>query len=203
MKFISRIAVLFYVTVVLFLSISVLAFVFRVIPLKSVIDGLTFIYYDEKIALIVIASTFVAIFVNFMFFNVFSDRQQRGKIIAFDNPSGRVSVSLSAMEDLVKRVIAAVQEVKEVRSSITVGKKGLNVEARIILNTDVNIPEMTSRLQELVKRKMQNTIGLEEDIVVRVHVFRIIPSRKTKQSKSKDDDAAVSDKAVPFQGYRA
>ena len=138
-----------------------------------------------------------------MFFNVFSDKQQRGKTIAFDNPSGRVSVSLSAMEDLVKRVIAGVQEVREVRSSITVGKKGLNVEARIILNRDVNIPEMTSRLQELVKRKIQNTIGLEEDVVVRVHVFKIIPSRKTKQSKAKDDDAEVSDNAVPFQGYRA
>ena len=92
MKLISRIAVLCYVTVVLFISISVLAFVFRIIPLKSVIDGLTFIYYDEKIALIIIASTFVAILVNYMFFNVFSSKQQRGKTIAFDNPSGRVSV---------------------------------------------------------------------------------------------------------------
>ena len=108
------------------------------------------------------------------------------------------------MEDLVKRVIAGVPEVKEVRSSITAGKRGLNVEARIILNKDVNIPEMTSRLQEVVKRKVQNTIGLEEEVVVRVHVFKIIPSHKAKQNKPKEeDDAEVEDNAVPFQGYRA
>ena len=65
---------------------------------------------------------------------------------------------------------------------------------------------MTSRLQEVVRKKIQNTIGLEEDVVVRVHVSKIIPSRKAKQDKQKDQKESaddVSERNVPFQGYRA
>ena len=115
------------------------------------------------------------------------------------------SVSLTAMEDLVRRAISMVPEVKDVRSSITAGKKGLSINSRLVLNADVNIPEMTSRLQDLVKRKIQDTIGIEETVVVRVHIVKITPEGKARRHKHKDKEEKeqTSEPTVPFQGYRA
>ena len=89
------------------------------------------------------------------------------------------------------------------RASIAAGRKGLDISSRLVLNTDVNIPEMTSNLQELVKRKIQDTIGIEEAVVVQVHVTKIVAEGgKSRRMKEKEKDS-LPDASVPFQGYRA
>jgi len=204
MKFLTRLAVLFYVTTILFIGVFLLLFVMNQVSFRYVVTFLYVIYSDPQIRWIFGVIAVVILLKNFMFARVISEQQQREKTIAFDNPSGRVSVSLLAMSDLVRRVISKVPEVKEVKSSIAASKKGLEISVRLVLRADVNIPEMTSELQEMVKKKIQSTIGLDEAIVVKVHVSKIIPENgKNKQEKTKDTiDTDESQGNIPFQGYR-
>lgn len=203
MKLMVRFAFLFYFITALFLGVSLGLFVLNLVPFSDVADLLFVIYYDPQLRIIFGIIALALLMKNYIFAKVIFGTQQKGKIIAFDNPAGRVSVSLTAMEDLIRRVIARVPEVKEVKSAITAGKKGLEVESRLILNADVNIPEMTSKLQDIVKRKIQNTIGIEEEVIVRIHVVKIIPDNKARRRKIDNDDDAESETNVPFQGYRA
>lgn len=203
MRFMVRMAVLFYVTTILFLGCWLLLFVLNWVRLQEISTFLNLVYSHPQLRLIVGVIALAVLFINFLFWRAIVGEQQRGKTIAFDNPSGRVSVSLSALEDLVRRVISRVPEVRDVRSAISASKKGLLIEAMLTLNTDVNIPEMTSRLQETVKKRIQAMIGIEEEITVRVHVVKIVPDRlKEKAGKDERSSEDDSEPRIPFHGYR-
>ncbi len=205
MKFMIRLGVVFYVTMILILTCVALLLVLNAVPFDLIVKLLELAYYDFNIRLAVGAVAVAILLINHLFSRAILSEQQRGKIIAFDNPSGRVSVSLSALEDLVRKEIFMIREVKETKIKIAVGRRGLDVAARLVLNTDVNIPEMTSSLQELVKKKIQDTIGIDETVTVRVHVMKIVPEgRKTKSPKVTEEAEAKADAPnVPFPGYRA
>jgi len=144
------------------------------------------------------------LFLNFVFYRAFTVNIHKEKTIAFDNPAGRVSVSLVAIEELTKRIISRVSEVREVKSKISVSKKGLLIKIKLILRAEGSIPEVTSRVQELVKRKVQNTIGLDEPIEVAIYVGKILPDQgKEKQLPKKEGPQKEPQQNVPFQGYRA
>ncbi len=206
MKIMIRLGVLFYMVTTLFLGCFMLLFVLNWISLQEVVNTLSVIYSDPKIRGIFGIIAVVILLKNFIYARAISGTQKRDKTIAFDNPGGRVTVSLTVLEDLVQRVIAKTPEIREVRSSVTAGKKGFEIKARLVLNAEGNIPEMTARIQELVKRRIQDAIGVEEPIVVRVDIIRIISDKSTarqKKIKDKEEPAPASEPIVPFPGYRA
>ena len=145
---------------------------------------------------------FILILLSFLFAKLIAGFEQKERTIAFDNPAGRVSISLGAIEDMVKRLVLRETEVKEVRPNIIATKKGLQAEARLVLKADVNIPEVTARLQELIKSKIQDMIGIEEKVGVRIHVVKII-SEEPRSKRDKDNYRERSEPTIPFQGYRA
>ena len=208
MKIVARLGMFFYVGLTMFVGVLLVLFVthykgYAPLPLKDVFAYLEAIYFDTDKRGIAAGLGLLILWLNYVFIKAMSDEQKREKTIAFDNPTGRVSVSLDALEDLTRRVIAGVGEVREVRSSIRVGKRGLEIDARLVLNTDVNIPEMTAHLQDLVKRKVQDTIGIEETPTVRIHIAKIIPGqRKPKHPKENGGEAKDEQLNVPYQGYR-
>ena len=70
--------------------------------------------------------------------------------------------------------------------------------------TDVNIPEMTAKLQELIRGKIQDVIGLDGKINIRIHVIKIIADDlKYKKDKGKAEIDVDPTPTVPFRGYRA
>ena len=203
-KFLTRMAVLFYVTLILFLSSFILLFVLNYLDIKSVMNLLTVIYHDEAMRMAYALGACVLLFLNFIFYRTFTVNVHKEKTIAFDNPAGRVSVSLGAIEELTKRVISRTSEVREVKSKISVSKKGLLIKIKLILRAEGSIPEVTSRVQELVKRKVQDAIGLDEPIEVAIFVGKILPDQgKEKLPPKKEEPQKESPQNVPFQGYRA
>jgi uncharacterized alkaline shock family protein YloU len=215
----SRLAVLFYVVIVMFLGVIMLLFVLHGIPslgsafiaYEDVASIVFASYYDQQLRLTFGVIAVVLLLNNFIFWKAISVNQEREKTITRDNPVGRVSVSIAALEDLVRRSVANVREVRDVRCVIRTGKKEgkdlLSVTSQLILNTDVNIPELSSRIQEMIKRKIQSTIGIEETVDVRVDVIKIIPTpnkeKRQKDFQSSDDNSSDAQPQIPFQGYRA
>ena len=141
---------------------------------------------------------------NFLFYRLFSINARRERVIAFDNPSGRVSVALDALEELLRRMITKSPEIKEAKVALRASKKGLYVKIRMVLCAEVNIPEITSKVQELSRRKIQDIIGLDEPVNVTVYIGKILPDRvKEKRSSKKEEIEEKSETTIPFQGYRA
>ncbi|MBN1869891.1 MAG: alkaline shock response membrane anchor protein AmaP [Candidatus Omnitrophica bacterium] len=202
-KFLTRIAILFYVTLIMFISCFVLLLVLNYIDVQPLINMVTVMYSDEALRMTFAIGACALLFLNYVFYRAFTGSSRAEKTIAFDNPAGRVSVSLGAIEDLTKRVIGRIAEVREVKSKISASKKGLLIRIKLILRAEGSIPEVTSRVQELVKRKVQSTIGLDEPIEVAIFVGKILPDQGREKEPIKKEDLQKDQQNIPFQGYRA
>ncbi len=206
MRLITQLALLFYTVVILFLVCFSMGLALHLIPVQYVTLIAQVVYEDHQLRLIVGLIAVLIFFMNILFNRAIAGKEFREKNIAFENPAGRVTVSLSAMEDLIRRVICRMGEVKDVRGArITAGKRGLDVRVNLALHSDVSIPEATAQLQETVKRKILDTIGLEETVVVRVDVTKISSEESRCRNKDKNSQTVVGalESSVPFQGYRA
>jgi uncharacterized alkaline shock family protein YloU len=125
-------------------------------------------------------------------------KMQREKTIAFNNPNGQVTVSLSAIEDFIRRLSSDMTEIKDLRSNVIAGKKGIEINARISLWADSNIPQITENIQEIIKNRIQEMLGIEESIVVKVHVGKILKKETKRLSKRQKEE--TEEKVVPFRG---
>jgi uncharacterized alkaline shock family protein YloU len=137
-------------------------------------------------------------FMSFLFARLIYGKRQMERTIAFENPAGGVTVSLTALEDLIKRLIVQVPEVKEIRPYMIATRRGLEVDIKLILRHEVNIPELTARFQDLVRRKMEDAVGMEGKVNIRVHVIKI--SLEDIKLKHKDEFQVPAQ--APFRGYR-
>ena len=207
MWFLTRIAILFYVTILWVSSLCTILFTLQLLDLKLVEDFLELVYYDFNARIITGGIAIGFILISFMLETLIYGSRKRERNIAFYNPSGAVTVSLSAIEDLIKRLISHVEEVQDVRPAVLLitqkgldkdNNKALDIDIKLVLKAEVNIPELTARLQDLVKRKIEELIGLEGKLNIHMHVVKIsLDDIKARRGPLLDDPQ------VPFHGYRA
>jgi hypothetical protein len=201
MRLFIRLAIFFYIFVLSVVGFTALLVLAHFVDYGQYINFLEFIYQDGKastLAGFIIAATLL---ISFAFARVIYGRQEQERLIHFDNPLGRVTISLSAIEDLIRRLVVHTPQIKEIRPNITSTRKGLEIEIRLVLRSDVNIPEMTADLQEIIKRKVQDVIGSEETVNIRVHVIKIA-SESSGHGKEDQGVTGITG-SIPFHGYRA
>jgi uncharacterized alkaline shock family protein YloU len=125
-------------------------------------------------------------------------RFQREKTIAFATASGEVTVSLNAVEDLIKRLAGVIPEIRELRPDVIAKKGTIMVDLRVILRSEANIPELTARLQDITRLKIQEVLGLEEQIIIKIHIAKIV-AQEDKEKKKKE--AEKQEAILPYGGY--
>ena len=67
------------------------------------------------------------------------------------------------------------------------------------MRSEANIPELTSRLQDITKSKIQEVLGVDEQIIIRIHVAKI--AHDEKDSRRKKDFEKEDRSTIPFSGY--
>ena len=199
MWMLTRIAILFYIFVIWTTGVSVMLFVAHVLNLQIIERLLIMVYYDSQSGTIAAICAGGIMFKSFLLARLIYGRRQMERTIAFENPTGGVTVSLTALEDLIRRLIVQMPEVKEIRPHMIATRKGLEVDIKLVLRHEVNIPELTARFQELVRRKIEEAVGMEGKINIRVHVTKV--SLDDIRSKNKDEFQLPAQ--APFHGYRS
>ena len=181
----------------IFCALACLGLAFNIITPLMVFNTLTEISGNPSSALILILVSVLIILISVSFTQSVLGKMQREKNIAFVTPSGEVSVALAALEDLIKRIALQVPEIKSLRPDVVVGKKGFTVNLRLDLRSETGIPDLTERLQELVKNKIREVLrGVDEPITVKIHVAKIVSAEDKKKS-----DFEPKEPAIPFYGY--
>lgn len=117
-------------------------------------------------------------------------KMQRERTIAFANPDGEVTIALSAIEDFIKKIARQMPEVKELKSDVIASKKCVEISTRATLWSDTNIPDVTEKIQAVIRTKLQEMLGIEEKIEVRVHVVKIV---QKEGSEAKEPE-------IPYRG---
>ncbi|MCK4244038.1 MAG: alkaline shock response membrane anchor protein AmaP [Candidatus Omnitrophica bacterium] len=99
------------------------------------------------------------------------DYLHKSRAISFDNPGGEVKVALSAIEDfIVKRVLAQIKAVKRITTKAFATAKGLKLINRVVLWSDNEIPGTCGAIQDLIKKYLQDIVGVERISVIKVYV---------------------------------
>ena len=127
-------------------------------------------------------------------------RMGQNKTIAFENPDGQVTVSLSAIEDFVKKSVHQFADVKELRSNVTANKRGINIECMATIFSDSNIPQTTEKIQSLVKSKVQEMLGVEEAINIKINVTKISAAKGRREDPAALKENEDSSRRMPFSG---
>ena len=85
------------------------------------------------------------------------------------------------------------------KSDCIATKKGIDISTRVIFWSDANIPEATEKIQGLIRSRIQEMLGIDEPIIVKVHVTKIAARQEPRQSK-KEKDKDKEDLRMPFSG---
>jgi len=187
MRLINGLTLFFYTVVFLLIGVLFIVISLNIIPQESMMETINTMYSTTNVRLILGVTGILLIFISVMVLQLTMGKIQREKTIAFENPDGQVTISLSAIEDFIKRALKQLPEVKDLKPSVRAGKKGILIINRVTLFSDVNIPEMTEKIQNIVKSRVQDMLGVEEPIVIRVHVVKIVHKEETAKDIKKDE----------------
>jgi len=201
MKFFTVLGVLFYAAVIIMTGLVLIVFSLNLLLPQDINNLLTYAQSSQNSRVVIGFSGLLLILISFSFAQIILGRLQRERTIAFSTSSGQVTISLSAVEDLIRRLAGVIPEIKELRPDVVANKKGIIVDMRVVLRSEANIPELTSRLQDITKSKIQEVLGLEEQIIIRIHVAKIAHDEKDNRKRrdfERDDKSSAS---IPFGGY--
>ena len=199
MKFFTILGVIFYTSILTLIGGISILLALNWLPVQDIYAWLEYLQVNLQARIIFGLIGGVLVLITYSFAQVILGRVQREKTIAFSSPSGQVTIALSAVEDLIIRMLRGSPEIKEARPNVIAGKRGIEIDLRLILKSEINIPDLTMQLQEMVKSKVQEILGIEEQIVVRIHVAKI-SSYEEKDKKPKEPEKESP--TVPFSGYR-
>ena len=199
MKFFTVLGIVFYAVMIMVIGLALIVFAFNLLLPSDINNLLTFAQSSHNYRLIIGLSGALLILISFSFAQIILGKFQRERTIAFTTSSGQVTISLSAVEDLIRRLAGIIPEVKELRPNVVANKKGIVVEMRVVLRSEANIPELTSRLQDITKSKIQEVLGVDEQIIIRIHVAKI--AHDEKDNRRRKDFEKEDRSTIPFSGY--
>jgi len=201
MRFISGVTLFFYTLVFLALGGFFVAISLNLIPQEVIAETLNTIYSTRDIRLILGVTGILFIFVSIMVIQITMGKIQRERTIAFENPDGQVTISLSAIEDFIKRALKQLPEVKELKPNVRAGKKGISIINRVTLFSDINIPETTEKIQHIVKTRVQDMLGVDETINIKVHVVKIVHKEEPSKELKKDEKPPQFRGSIEYGGF--
>ncbi len=202
MRFLTITGIVFYTSIVFFIGGILIIFSLNWLPVQDSLNSLMqYLPLTFNSRVIVGLTGILLIIISYSFAQLILGKMQQEKTIAFANPQGQVTISLSAVEDLIKRLVRSMPDIKEIRPDVIASKKGIEVDLRLILASEVNIPDLTTRLQELIKSKIQETLGIEEQILVKIHVAKIISAEEKERDRKKKDIEKDEPRSIPYSGY--
>jgi uncharacterized alkaline shock family protein YloU len=99
---------------------------------------------------------------------------RRERSVIYESEYGKVSIMLFAIEDMLKNMLESTKELTHVRVRVSPKKKNIDVNIRGNLRSEVNLPEFTKDIQEKTKEKVQNLLGEEREIKIRIEIKKMI-----------------------------
>jgi len=198
MRVFKAIGIVFYAVVIILVGIILIVFALNLFQPQAISSILSYVGGNINSRIVIGLSGLLLILISFSFAQLILGSFQREKTIAFTTASGEVTIALSAVEDLIRRLAGIIPEIKELRPDVVATKKGIIADLRVILKKEANIPELTSHLQDIIKCKIEEVLGVEEQIMVKIHVLKIAAiEEKDKRRKEFEKE----EPPAPFSGY--
>ncbi len=86
--------------------------------------------------------------------------ERKKQAVVHEGSMGQVRVSLTAIEALAEKIVAAVPGIKEVKAKVVSSPQGIALHLKLSTASDINIPAVSEDIQREVKDGIYNVIGL-------------------------------------------
>jgi len=127
-------------------------------------------------------------FISRLFKNV-----RREKFITRQTAEGQVSISLNAIEDMIRKILEDKEELSHIKPKVTFTRKGINILVRGYLTSEVNLIEFTSDIQEIIKKKITYLLGEDEVLKINLEIKKL--------AFAASRDVVEDEPRVPFRNY--
>ncbi len=124
-----------------------------------------------------------------------SKLSRKDKSITFESPEGNVSITLIAIEDMLKRMLEKRKEITNIKTKVILKKKIIEVNTKGVLNAEVNLIEFTKEIQGKVSEKMQSLLGESKEIKVNLII------KKLNMPNKGELIADAEEPNIPFREY--
>ena len=104
MRFFTTLGIIFYATVIIVIGLALVVFSFNLLLPQDINNLLIYSQSNQNSRIIIGLSGALLVLISFAFAQIILGKFQREKTIAFTTPSGQVTISLSAVEDLIRRL---------------------------------------------------------------------------------------------------
>ncbi|MDD5692009.1 MAG: hypothetical protein PHP10_02395, partial [Candidatus Omnitrophica bacterium] len=108
MKFLSILGILFYSAVITLIGLVLIVFALNFLLPQDVNNVLVYLQESSNSRIIIGLVGALLILISFSFAQIILGKFQREKTIAFSTSGGQVTISLSAVEDLIRRLAGVI-----------------------------------------------------------------------------------------------
>lgn len=161
MRIFMRILLTFYILFVLFITGVTLCCAWGLISSDLPAWWLGQLYGNSAVIWIVSIIGIAVVIVSFMLmFSGIRRRKPKAAIVRHTD-KGAISITVTALEDMSMRYVAAHEAVRTVKATVVVRDVKLIVSARLAVTEGTNIPEVLQELQSGLKAHIELLAGIE------------------------------------------
>lgn len=144
-----------------------------ILPKILIFSALTGIEIDLLIRAAAIV-VFAFLFILSIYLPLSTWTEKKGTVIPLRNPLGEVEISQKAISDFIQRVGREVEGVGDLKAKVKSTDEGTDVELSLSAQAQGEIPRLIDELQNVVKKYLNTTVGIENVREIRVRVGKII-----------------------------
>ncbi|MEW6193337.1 MAG: alkaline shock response membrane anchor protein AmaP [Bacillota bacterium] len=133
---------------------------------------------ERREVLLAVAGALFLAGLKLMAASVRAPRREDKLAVVEDAPLGEVSVSLSAVESLVSRVVGNFPGIREVRPRVVSRPQGIMVRIKVVTAPSINIPAVSQEIQNEVAKAVREVTGLNvNNVQVQVEDISTVKAR--------------------------
>ncbi len=114
---------------------------------------------------------------------------KREKTIKTDTGNGQISITLTAIEDTIKKSLDDEEIISSIRPQIIPTKKDIIINLKLILRSEVNIKEFAKSIQTKIKSKLQAFLGKDTEMIINIEIRKIsFPKKGLAENEIEDEE---------------
>jgi uncharacterized alkaline shock family protein YloU len=167
--FVFAFSVLVYLTVGSLLVIMAL----RIVPVEDVYLAIEQMYSGFWDSMQILVTGFLFVSVGLVFAKMLIARNRAEDSVVFQSEMGRISVSLDAIEDIVRKALKKFLVIKDCKIKRRLQDGELDILIRLTLWSAMNIPDLVREVQDDIRQKLARVLGMEYPIEIKAEVVKV------------------------------
>jgi len=170
----NNLVFILFLAVLIFISGIFLALSLRLFSLESLFFKTNYLIYSNffnqiTLGLVGVLLIFLAVYLIWQ-----KTQIDKGNLSVVQKTSfGEIKISIGSIKRLTLKVVKGMGEITEIRPEVNILKSGgISIDLHLSVKQDVNIPELSEKVQRKLKEYLLETSGIETK-EIKIHIDKI------------------------------